>query len=113
MTPSDRFALWDCRNCGTLSPHPCVDRACCNASERDALIEIARLREGLVGIARRLAILIPLLLAGCGHQVTIDVDRWQCTRTGPVTEMVAHPAGRTSIAWPETTTQCTQWSRFK
>lgn len=44
MTAADPFAPWACRNCGTRAPLPCVDRACCNASERDALIEIARLR---------------------------------------------------------------------
>lgn len=54
---SDRFEIWNCRNCGTFAPHPCVDRACCFAEERDALIEIARLREsGLIDERRRLVI---------------------------------------------------------
>lgn len=40
----DRFEIFNCRNCGTFAPLPCVDRACHLAEERDALIEIARLR---------------------------------------------------------------------
>lgn len=44
MTPRDPFEIWDCLGCGTLAPHPCISRPCANALERDALIEIARLR---------------------------------------------------------------------
>lgn len=44
MTPRDPFEIWDCLGCGTLAPHPCISRPCANAQERDALIEIARLR---------------------------------------------------------------------
>jgi hypothetical protein len=43
----DRFEIFNCLNCGTIAPAPCVDRACCNADERDALVEVARLRSAL------------------------------------------------------------------
>lgn len=44
MTAPDPFAPYICMGCGAHAPNPCVSDRCANATERAAMIEIARLR---------------------------------------------------------------------
>ena len=83
MTPPDPFAIWDCRNCGTFAPFPCVDRHCAYADERGALIEIARLR-GLLNTPETVDFLRGVEIEA-GHQR----DRWGSD----------HDAGKTPFDW--------------
>lgn len=76
----DPFEISNCRNCGTLAPHPCVDRACCLADERDALIEIARLRAAQPIDERR-----RLVLAAASAAIEAAAELLEIGRdTGPI-----------------------------